>query len=460
MAFHSPTQNRAQAAHPKNQGILNEVNALISTGDSPPGVEIALQDVAASLRRFPAAVRHKSHLDLLIGAADLPVSIKTQILATLPSAPKRSRPSAQTQVAPKRQAEAGDMACSRAPQQALADVRPAGGSGGASQRPPLHPMFQDAVAGIKRVGSQAGCGVVVDDSWEVVLLLDTREVRTRSDRDYIASHLMASGVKVETRMLPLGDMVWVARPSVVPGLRRKGGDAASVSSQRSAASAKAAWAHEWLMDVIIERKRLSDLSSSIQDGRYEDQKRRLSECPCSRVLYLLEGELQRRDILTKTGLETARCSTTVRSGFAVHKSASVDASIALLADTHRALTRAFLPSPGTSRPLLACPCLPKTTVTYATFSEQCSKPSTQAAVSLFGMQLRQVNGMSGPRAQAVLEAYPTPSHLRKAYAAVNEAAGAALLKDLGVPGQRGRLGPTLSRRLHALYTARDYADVL
>ena len=45
---------------------------------------------------------------------------------------------------------------------------------------------------------------------------------------------------------------------------------------------------------IIERKTLSDLLSSIKDGRYEEQSHRLSyatTCPNHRIIYIIEGNM-------------------------------------------------------------------------------------------------------------------------------------------------------------------------
>lgn len=86
-------------------------------------------------------------------------------------------------------------------------------------------------------------------SYEIVLMLDTREVESSTNRDKIAEALGAKGVKVETRALRLGDMCWIARRC--DGL---GGEE-----------------DECVLDYVVERKRLDDLCSSIKDGRYNEQ---------------------------------------------------------------------------------------------------------------------------------------------------------------------------------------------
>lgn len=57
------------------------------------------------------------------------------------------------------------------------------------------------------------------------------------------STLLQQGVRCETRQLPLGDMLWIARRRDDP-------------------------TSEVLLGYIVERKTASDLASSIIDGRY------------------------------------------------------------------------------------------------------------------------------------------------------------------------------------------------
>ena len=78
-------------------------------------------------------------------------------------------------------------------------------------------------------------------SYEIVLILDTREVESKTSRDKFAEALEAKGVKVETRALRLGDMCWIARR--LDGL---GGEE-----------------DECVLDYVVERKRLDDLCMSI-----------------------------------------------------------------------------------------------------------------------------------------------------------------------------------------------------
>lgn len=83
-------------------------------------------------------------------------------------------------------------------------------------------------------------------SFEIILMVDTREKATREE-DFVGK-LQRVKVVAETRALPLGDFVWIAR-------RSNGGRQEEV-----------------VLDSIVERKRLDDLVLSIKDGRYTDQK--------------------------------------------------------------------------------------------------------------------------------------------------------------------------------------------
>lgn len=87
------------------------------------------------------------------------------------------------------------------------------------------------------------------DSYDIILIIDTREVESRSNRDRIAESLTSKGVHVETRALRLGDMCWIAR-------KRDG-----MGGEED----------ECVLDYVVERKRLDDLCGSIRDGRYTEQ---------------------------------------------------------------------------------------------------------------------------------------------------------------------------------------------
>ena len=89
--------------------------------------------------------------------------------------------------------------------------------------------------------------VLQPDEYEIILLLDNREVSTKTDRNYIQDNLALRGINCDTRPLVLGDVTWIAKEKKPNGI-------------------------EIILDHIVERKRIDDLISSIKDGRFREQK--------------------------------------------------------------------------------------------------------------------------------------------------------------------------------------------
>ena len=84
--------------------------------------------------------------------------------------------------------------------------------------------------------------------------------------------------------------------------------------------------------LIIERKSLSDLASSIRDGRYEEQSYRLSglDHPNHNIIYLVEGDLTKairfKDISDKLTIYSAIFSLNYYKGFSVIRTVSIEES--------------------------------------------------------------------------------------------------------------------------------------
>lgn len=91
-------------------------------------------------------------------------------------------------------------------------------------------------------------------SFRVYLVVDSREgTREQGKRVELCEKIEREGVRVEGKMMPLGDMIWVAKKVDPATGRPTGGD-------------------DVVLDAIVERKRLDDLCNSIIDGRYVGQK--------------------------------------------------------------------------------------------------------------------------------------------------------------------------------------------
>lgn len=78
--------------------------------------------------------------------------------------------------------------------------------------------------------------------------------------------------------------------------------------------------------LIVERKTISDLLSSIKDGRYAEQSLRLSNMNCSnhQIIYLVEGVISSCHNNEKQIIYSTMTSLSLYKGFSIMKTLSVD----------------------------------------------------------------------------------------------------------------------------------------
>ena len=81
-------------------------------------------------------------------------------------------------------------------------------------------------------------------SYSIQLVMDNREIHSQVDRDRLEREIGEAGIDYNARTLDIGDVLWIAK---------SGSD-------------------EYVLDYIVERKRMDDLVSSITDGRFHEQK--------------------------------------------------------------------------------------------------------------------------------------------------------------------------------------------
>lgn len=226
------------------------------------------------------------------------------------------------------------------------------------------------------------------ENWQVILLLDNREVRTRDDRTYIQSQLLNNHVPCEVRQLPLGDFLWIARrkpgtarpanvpmhlrppppPSAAAGVEANDGAAddagqpavakkkrkkkadADVEVDESAAvmvPPEPSPTDEYMLNFIVERKQVSDLAASITDGRYQEQKARLTSTGL-RTTYLVEGEPSKvADNAAYGGrvgpkhILGAMVSTQIMYGMRVVNTYTLDSTVAFITSMHQSVEHQF-----------------------------------------------------------------------------------------------------------------------
>lgn len=178
-------------------------------------------------------------------------------------------------------------------------------------------------------------------TFTVQLVLDSREVRAKNDRDYIHDELAKLGVDALVRPLELGDFFWVAKCQE-PGLLSRLGEEGD----------------EIALDWIIERKRLDDLVGSIKDGRFQEQKFRFRKMGVKNVVYIIEDFTMSSEKISHfhDAIETAIGSTQVIDEYFVKRTTKLDDTIRYLARMTGMLKRFYevrhiIPSDGMFYPI-------------------------------------------------------------------------------------------------------------
>ena len=98
----------------------------------------------------------------------------------------------------------------------------------------------------------------------IYLIVDLREKGAGNENFRVEIlNKLPSPIPIEEKNLSLGDFTWIYKDQLD--------------------------GEEYMLDFIIERKTLNDLSASILDGRYNEQKYRLKNSPYKNIYYLFEG---------------------------------------------------------------------------------------------------------------------------------------------------------------------------
>ncbi|ROV90829.1 hypothetical protein VSDG_07984 [Cytospora chrysosperma] len=252
-------------------------------------------------------------------------------------------------------------------------------------------------------------------SFSVHLVLDFREIRAKTDRDYMQEELTKKGVRPIMRSMELGDAQWVAKVHD-PELLRRGG----------------AEGDEVVLDYILERKRLDDLIGSIKDGRFREQKFRLKRSGVKHVTYLIEEISLDQSHYSKyeEAVQSAIASTQVVDGFTVKRTQKMDDSIRYLARMTEMLKKRYESQPlrviptkvitaQNYRPLLKH--LRETQpganyyISYPAFASLVSKSDMLTLRDVFLKMLMCTRGVTGEKAIQVQNIWKTPYDFVKAF---------------------------------------------
>lgn len=186
-------------------------------------------------------------------------------------------------------------------------------------------------------------------------------------------------MQADIHCLVLGDFLFVGQP---PG-------AASIGDA-------------FLLDCIAERKTCNDLASSIIDGRYNEQKKRIRDSRIASKIYIVEGgalEIDKRHSSMQGSILTAMAMCQVEYSLQLIRTRNIDHTIAVLQALHKQISsRARRGQSARSDGAV---------VSMQDFKAHSSKFTPSKVGTIFGYQLRQLNGCSASAVPAIIDKYPT-----------------------------------------------------
>ncbi|KAM2482660.1 hypothetical protein ACFX1W_040390 [Malus domestica] len=224
-----------------------------------------------------------------------------------------------------------------------------------------------------------------EDAYEVILVLDDREqFATRGSRPgrIIENVRTQFKIKIEVRRLPVGDGIWIARHKHLHS--------------------------EYVLDFIVERKKVDDLRCSIRDNRYRDQKLRLLRCGLKKLIYLVEGDPNCSE--AAESIKTACFTTEILEGFDVQRTSGLADTLKKYVHLTQAITQYYKSEYLEEQSINAgvCP-------SFDEFIKRCQDLDKMTVSDIFAIQLMQVPQVTEEVAIAVLDLYPTLLSLARAY---------------------------------------------
>ncbi|XP_047941322.1 crossover junction endonuclease MUS81 isoform X2 [Salvia hispanica] len=221
------------------------------------------------------------------------------------------------------------------------------------------------------------------DVYEVVLLLDNREqfaMQGSRSRKIIENICSLFQIQIEVRRLPVGDGIWIARHKYLGS--------------------------EFVLDFIVERKKVDDLRQSIRDNRYRDQKMRLVRCGLKKMIYLVEGDPNSSE--AAESIKTACFTTEILEGFDVQRTNGLADTLKKYGNLTQSINQYYRSLDTMQQCIGGCP-------PFDEFIKRCEDLGKMTVSDVFGIQLMQVSQVTEEIALAVLDMYPTLLSLASAY---------------------------------------------
>ncbi|KAB0796242.1 hypothetical protein PPYR_10303 [Photinus pyralis] len=276
-------------------------------------------------------------------------------------------------------------------------------------------------------------------TFDIILLVDKQETTGNSSGpldNATLTELAHLDVLFESRHLKVGDYTWIARHKETN--------------------------QELVLPYVVERKRMDDLSHSIKDGRFHEQKFRLKQCGIQNVIYLIESHGSNTHVGLPIGsLYQAATNTYIQDGFNVKFTDDVRGTVNYFATFTSVLGNIYK-----NKTLISCPKQNLSEVnvdddlislmTFTEFNQGASKTHDFKVQELFIRQLLQLKGMSVDKALAIVEQYPTPRHLNMAYQEKGGSVGQNLLATLQHGKVNKKVGAIISKVIYQLFTSASY----
>ncbi|KAG7662454.1 MUS81 [[Candida] subhashii] len=249
--------------------------------------------------------------------------------------------------------------------------------------------------------------------YEIILIIDNREIRSHQERDYFSKRLDTFGIKCEVRPLSAGDAVWIARNY------RTGKEA--------------------ILNYICERKRLDDLASSITDGRFQEQKNRLKKTGMKHCYYIIEDMATSVDRVHNLAdsIQTAVSQTITNSNLYLRRFRDINETTAFLAsntqviddltkeknlilikpnniknqDEYSQLMLKFRNKFETKLKNEKYECVHQ----FQIFQEMMGKSTSMTVKEIFLLMLMSIRGVSLEKAIVIQNKFPTPKSLLEFY---------------------------------------------
>jgi ERCC4-type nuclease len=185
--------------------------------------------------------------------------------------------------------------------------------------------------------------------------------------------------------------------------------------------------------LLIERKTYQDLSSSIIDGRFRQQKARLDESigDASKILFVLEGSNKRKGTLPQSTISSTVINLLFKHNYKVLCTENeVDTFTNLITIIKKMKDKEFH----------------KNTVPVAPI--KLISKSKKVADNLMAIQLSAIPGVSFKTALCICEKYKSMKELVAAYmSCIDEDARHDLLRDIAVSDKR-KVGVALSKKIY------------